>query len=206
MPLSDDLKLIFVHIPKNAGTSIYKTYFDDGGGRGRFFGHHNWSKYHRDVPEKWNRYTTFSVVRNVWDRVVSSYKYSKKEISFWHNAKNPEQSEMGKHPDYDVLKNKSFSEAVDMLNKLEHQGWDCQYPYICDEDQNIMVDRILKMENLESELNEMLKDLGEERKISLQEKNVTREEKDYCKWYGKEERKKVEEYYKTDIELFNYSF
>jgi len=203
MPVFDDLELIFIHIPKNAGTSIEMTI---NGERGEYSGHYEWKKYKRDVPSKWEDYASFSVVRNSFDRTVSNYVYSRRETSFWHNAKNPEQSRMGKHFDYDTLKDRSFSEAVDMLSELEHQGWGYQYPYICDEDQNIVVDYVLKMENLESEFNEMLRESGKERSISLKEKNVTREEKDYRKWYGEEEREKVKEYYKTDIELFNYSF
>lgn len=203
MPVFDDLDLIFIHIPKNAGTSIEMTIH---GERGQYSGHYDWKKYERDVPDKWKDYESFSVVRNPFDRTVSNYKYARKKRSFWHNAENPEQSRMGKHFDYETLKDRSFSEAVDMLSELEHQGWGYQYPYICDEDENIVVDRILKIENLQEEFNEMLNELGKERKVSLKEKNVTREEKNYREWYGEEEKKKVQEHYKTDIELFDYSF
>lgn len=206
MPLSDDLKLIFIHIPKNAGTSIYKTYFDDGSGRGEFFGHHRWGTYKTKIPKKWNEYTTFAVVRNPWDRFVSSYSYAIKDVSFWHNAKNPGNSEMGKHPDYEVLKNKSFSEAVDMINELGHQGWDSQYPYVCDDKNNIKVDHVIKMENLKSGIKHMFSKEGVDVDYKMKEKNVTREEKNYRKWYNKKTKRKVEKYYKEDVELFDYSF
>ena len=206
MPVSDDIKLIFIHIPKNAGTSIYKEFFDDGSGRGAFFGHHKWQKYNRKIPGKWRSYTTFSVVRNPWDRVVSNYVYARKEESYWHSAKNPGKSKMGKHFDYDTLKNKSFSEAVNILDELEHQGWGYQHPYICDNDLNIKVDYVLRMENLDVEMKEMFDRENISVDYNMSKKNVTREDKNYREWYDKETQKKVEKYYKKDIEIFNYSF
>lgn len=206
MPVSDELNLIFIHIPKNAGTSIYKTYFDDGTGRGRFFGHHNWNKYSNQITNKWKSYTTFSVVRNPWDRVVSNYVYARKEESYWHNAINPEKSEMGKHFDYDTLKSKSFSEAVEIIDELEHQGWRPQYPYICDGDLNIKVDYVIKMEKLDEGMKEMFEEENIDVEYEMSEKNVTRGNRNCENWYDEKTRRKVAEYYKTDINLFNYLF
>lgn len=204
MPVSDSLNLIFVHIPKNAGTTIDNTFF--GEERGKFSGHHKWGTYKTKVSDKWDNYTTFSIVRNPWDRVVSSYVYARKDESYWHSAINPEQSRMGKHFDYDTLKDKSFSEAVEMIDDLEHQSWGSQYPYICDDEKNTKVDYVLRMENLNSELENMFSEEGVEVKYNMKKENVTREEKDYREWYNGETKKKVKNYYKTDIELFDYSF
>jgi hypothetical protein len=69
---SEKYNISFVHIPKNAGTSITKFL----GTNNNFFVHINWSAIKKpQVP-------TFAVVRNPYDRLVSIYKYNNYEFSF----------------------------------------------------------------------------------------------------------------------------
>lgn len=199
MPISNKHNLILVHIPKNAGTSIEETLEMN-----ELSGHHKWYNYKYKVPEKWENYYKFSVVRNPFDRVVSNYVYARKEVSYWHNALNPDKSRYGKHRDYDTLKNKSFREAVHMIGDLEHQGWRDQYTYISDGEE-IFVDRVLKMENLTDGFNQMLSDLGVVG-YDLKHINSSRDENNYKSYYDRETREIVTEYYETDLELFDYSF
>ena len=69
----DEENLIFVHIPKNAGTSIC-----------RYFNY--LATYHETIydfketfPDKYNSYKKFAIVRNPYDRMVSWYFHLKKE-------------------------------------------------------------------------------------------------------------------------------
>ena len=64
-----DRKLIFVHIPKNAGTSVAESLF------GRSFGHHT-AKFYRDLdPEFYQTVPTFAILRDPIDRFISAYYF-----------------------------------------------------------------------------------------------------------------------------------
>ncbi len=148
MPISFKHKLIFIHIPKNAGTSITNTLnmLDAG--------HHTPEYYIKNYPNEWKNYKKFAVVRNPWDRVVSNYEYAKLEESYWHSSKN--NKPYGKHVDYSLLQNKTFVDCVGILisnrSNLRHQGWRNQSTYL--KLNNSFIDDIetVKFENLQEEL------------------------------------------------------
>jgi len=72
----DEYKTIFVHIPKNAGTSI-KAFF----GNKEFYHKHKAIKeIKNENPEIYNSYRKFTVVRNPYDRMVSWYFYLKRAM------------------------------------------------------------------------------------------------------------------------------
>lgn len=68
--LYDNTKVIFVHIPKCAGTSIAHT----------LYGTHTWHWKSSELRfinrQKFDSYFRFSIVRNPWDRLYSTYKYA----------------------------------------------------------------------------------------------------------------------------------
>ena len=81
----EELKLIFIHIPKTGGTFIEnrlyllariinsKKYL-------RFSGHHSISS----LNEKYSEYTSFCVVRNPYDRLISAYNYLRSRNDKYH--------------------------------------------------------------------------------------------------------------------------
>ena len=107
--ISHKYKCIFVHIPKNAGSSVEKAFgFSDIHHKGyskhtpywRYFGHWSndinrieypidktrlWeenSAYHNSVyMERAAEYFKFAIVRNPWDRLVSTWKYDQNLLS-----------------------------------------------------------------------------------------------------------------------------
>jgi chondroitin 4-sulfotransferase 11 len=196
MPVSDKYKLIFIHIPKNAGTAITNTLdmYD--------IGHHGWQYYKSKYPQKWEQYKKISVIRNPWDRVVSCYEYAKMEESYWHSKEG--KSKAGKHLDYDLLKDKSFGECLDILkNKpqmLRHQGWSNQSNYIYNNN-HLMVDYVLDVSEINDRLSEILN-----QKINIPKINVSNQN-NYKNYYIDNDMISfVKEYYKKDINNFNYNF
>jgi hypothetical protein len=126
MTICHQRKLIFVHIPKNAGTSIHslfdtnpKDYLPD----------QRWIEYKNHFNEYWENYTTFSIVRNPISRFISFYKYWK----------------MNENIDYDI---NQFIKNIDKIKTpiKNQQSW-----FIC-ENNKIMVDVIIRYENLYEEL------------------------------------------------------
>lgn len=193
MPVSDKYKAIFIHIPKNAGTSIIKEM-----GMERSF--HKKPKYYiENFPEEWSSYFKFAVSRNPWDRVVSCYEYARIEESYWHSSDG--KAIAGKHPDYDMLKNMSFEETVLLLkkspDKFKHPGWKNQCDFIMIENK-IIIDEVYKAEELYK--------IEEKFNIKIPFLNTSRENHDYKQYYSKKTSKIIADIYKKDIKLFNYKF
>jgi hypothetical protein len=118
--------LIFVHIPKNAGTSIHSLF--DTNPRD-YLPDQRWIKYKNHFSEYWEDYTTFSIVRNPISRFISFYKYWK----------------MNENLDYDI---NYFIQNIDKIKTpiKNQQSW-----FIC-ENNKVMVDVIIKYENLYKDL------------------------------------------------------
>lgn len=198
MPICDNHNFIFVHIPKNAGTTIEKTY-----GLTKMCGHHRWSSYLTHYPDKWETYHSFAIVRNPYDRAVSSYRYARKKISYWHNAAHPQKARYGKHPDYETLKNASFEDAVDMIPTLKHQGWNSQHHYICDKNLDMKVDRVIRMEKLSEQLSQLCAEWNIPFK-KLPVINASQIDKNWEDYYTPKLKQKVLDIYQSDFELFGY--
>ena len=195
MPISDKHKIIFIHIPKNAGTAFMDSLNIEKTG-------HQLARYYTKYKKKWLNYTKIAIVRNPWDRVVSNYEYARLDKSYWHSSDGG--GIYGKHRDYDLLKNMDFKSAIRLLakkpKKFKHQGWKSQFPYICNLKQQMIVDKIIKYEDLTSEFKLLFPD------ETLLVKNSSRKKRSYKEYYDQETIEIVKNFYKTDIKLFNYEF
>ena len=199
MPISDNLKTIFVHIPKNAGTAITNSKI------ARFYmgGHDSAKEIKNKEPKKWDEYFKFAVVRNPWDRVVSNYEYARMETSYWHSSDSSKP--YATHFDYHTLKDKTFEECVNMLyedrSSLKHQGWAPQYVWISDNEKNILVDKVFYHETLETdeEFNKLIPDLE---KVNFSD----RKSNNYKDYYTEDLIRKVSEIYEYDINLFKFKY
>lgn len=196
MPISHEAKLIFIHIPKNAGTAItnYFAMDDDG--------HHNAAYYIEKYPDYWPLYKKISVIRNPWERVVSCYKYARLEKSYWHASDGNALD--GKHPDYDLLKNKSFEECLYILeNKpdiLKHPGWKNQGSYIVSNGE-LLVDKIIHINALNKELSNIIG-----RKMAIPVINNSTDQ-NYKTFYPSQKLKNiVAKKYLFDIEYFGFKY
>ena len=198
MAYSESKNLLFIHIPKNAGTSIINTLAL------KPHGHFTWNE-HPPTPTDAR---SFAVIRNPWDRFVSCYEFAKMKKSYWHSIAGS--SIWGEHPDYDLCNSLPFTDFVNQFAAghltIEHSGWGPQYQYVCDRDGSVKVDKLLKCENISSELNEFLEDCGLET-VELPRDNSSRPaDKSYKDYYTQETAHKVGQLYCTDIALFDYEF
>lgn len=199
--ISDIYQCIFIHIPKAAGNSIKEALELPGRG------HLPWQYFYLVYPEKWDSYTKFAVVRNPWDRVVSAYHYAIMDKNFWHD--NLKQGDL--HPDYELLSKKTFAECCEIIrdrrNLLRHEAWYPQHVWIAKKENgsnSLMVDLILRYENLENDFTVLCEKLGISN-IHLPQVNPSNPEM-YRTYYSDETRKIIEHVYATDIKLFKYEF
>ena len=193
MPICHKHKFIFIHIPKNAGTSITETFnMDDKG-------HHFFNYYKDKYPTIWQSYKKIAILRNPWDRVVSNYEYARLEKSYWHSSENDRP--YGQHPDYNLLKDISFEECVNILfnnkSSFKHQGWSNQNEYISI-DGKIMVDELINQSDIKNYIKK-------EFNIDLLEINKSRS-KSYKEYYNQDLIDKVYQIYKDDVNLFNFNY
>lgn len=150
MPIAHKHKLIFIHIPKTAGTSIEKALgikrWDEKILRlkkeqkigGVLYAPQHYTgpmvKMHTKVLPYWNKYFKFSIVRHPYTRVLSE---------FWWVHRNKGKNFTFNRKGFDKYL-QQYYKVLDKDHKLS------QYDYLYDKDDNLLVDYVGKFENLES--------------------------------------------------------
>lgn len=202
MIISHKHKFIFLKTRKTAGSSIQKVLLNilgdddivltdgrDGHERKNattlLEPHAGWTEISTHYPYEWENYHKFTVERHSWDKVVSSY-------FFYKNVK-PKKVKRGF--EFFILNGKH-----QLVN---------DWPRYADQNDNILVDTILRYENLYTEFEEMLKMLNIPYNNELEKTFVKSEHRlvrDYREMYTDETRKRIEEIFNKPINFFNYVF
>jgi hypothetical protein len=190
-------KIIFIHIPKTAGSSIEHLLRDEGKYELDFIGVRNGRSTHHYMgielkmilKELYPTYYKFSFVRNPYDRLISEY--------FWcriNNVGHKFNKTFDEFLDYveDVIKNKKF------FKPIENDHFIPQYSFLFFNNK-LIVNNIFKYEDIETVAPLIKKRL--KIKTSLQHLNksvkneitLTQEQKD-----------RIYNLYRIDFETFNY--
>jgi len=213
MILSESGKFIFVHIQKNAGTSI------EGILRRRFSDVMLWHGRHgharsgiRDIGRsRWDRYYSFTFVRNPWDRMVSWYSMIQQELK-----KLPADRQASAKPFASPFWNQVVTNSHDFdsfLHNCTEPVFDgrClksyafnQLDYLLDEAGDLAVNFVGRFENLQADSSTVFDHLG----IGpgdLPTFNVS-QHGHYSQYYTGTTRDLVAERFQRDIESFGYRF
>ena len=83
---------------------------------------------------------------------------------------------------------------------IHHNHFIPQYEFICDSNNNIVVDKLFKFE----EFNEILKFLNEKKYNTKKEKNLNVSKNKEKIILNNNQKKKIYELYKKDFEIFKY--
>jgi hypothetical protein len=212
MIINHKYKFIFIHVPKCAGTSIKRALYPYGDKYDQFFGGHPDAPEGNDevhkhstalevkrfaTTERWEKYFTFSFVRNPFSRIVSLYNWwnevegifdpeakkaicdmSFKEFVFSeHSERSQLEFLTSKEHKETFVPNKNRIE-LDFIGKQETINKD--FSYLCG---------LLKLPNLS------LKKLNTTRNLG------TQKSMDY---YDEESEKHVRRKFNEDFDFFNY--
>jgi chondroitin 4-sulfotransferase 11 len=186
--------LIFVHVPKAAGTSVNIALY------GRPMGHYSVMEIKRTFPRMCKSVPVFSLVRNPWSRTYSAWKFAKAGATDIMGIHNPEQYRVSSFNCFESFL-KEWLVGKD-LNRLDFV-FKPQTDFLCDERGNIMVDFLGKVENM-SEVNDYVSNIVG-RPVIIGKKNSTAIEDDYRKYYKDSEMVDiVYNLYKEDFHNFGY--
>lgn len=148
MTINHEKKLIFIHIPKNAGTSIIKAM-----GLENLYMDKSIKEYKEHYGDYWNEYKKFTVVREPIDRFISAYKFARMDESGWFSATGEEGLE--KHHHYELCNEMNINEYVSYLytNKKEFNRWIAPQTFILsNKNGEREIDYYVRYENLLEDL------------------------------------------------------
>ena len=173
----EEYKAIFIHIPKNAGSSIEKL-FENSSFRVQPSKHADIHVIKRKFKNSYNNYRKFTIVRNPYDKMVSWYFYLKRNLGEEHEIVD-------------------FNEWI----KDPMQFWHADDPESFLNPQYTWVDdtvEILRFENLNEDINMFF---GKDLQLPVTNKS---NHEHYTNYYNKCSADIIYNRYKEDFKKYNY--
>lgn len=206
----DFSKLLFVRIPKNASTSIYKHLGQNNvifREREKFTINSHKPLYknlfdptHATVREiqsilpDFESYLSFAIVRNPWDRMVSMYLFAERKRLWWQHG---------------FATMPPFEEFCELALKCKKMGTTDFFPSLPQSFwlQDGSVNEILRFETLKEDFSRFL-EKNEIKNISqeIPRLNSSNRSKDYRDFFSEKTRQIVKQVHNEDIIRFQYSF
>jgi len=154
--INHQLKAIFIHIPKNAGTSIKRLLS---------MNHAHWTLEQTKATYgvEWDTYYKFAVVRDPIERLISTYEFSQMDKSYYHDNLNPSPDGIhgDRHCDYELVKGKSLDDCLRLLladpTALKQPGWLPQSHFLSNPE---AVDFVARHERIAADWQTIAKGLG----------------------------------------------
>lgn len=219
----DKYKTIFFHIPKAAGSSINRFLLpfskdilwegkpekygsvmirrplgEDHGFWGENYMHSSASEMVKFMgKEKFDSYYKFAVVRNTYERILSLFLWERNFKNFTlENVKETIQYNGVKGATEVYYKNGKFPQSRGAL-PINF--------FLCDEDDNLMMDKIIYFENLNEGISKVAKKIG----LPSDELNFhvnTTDHQHYSTYYTQEIIDLIDEVYELEIKKFKFKF
>ena len=194
-PLWRRAGLIFIHIPKAAGTSVNMALI------GRSPGHATAAQVRTFAPVEFRDLPTFSLVRNPWARCLSTYRFVRNggsDVPIWR----PERFQRREFRSFAAFVEEWLVEQdvrrTDVVFRPQHQ-------FIADGTGAVLVDHVGFVERMPETATYLEETFG--RKVEIGHLNRTNgEPTDYHSFYTSGLVDTVGKIYARDVEMFGYSF
>lgn len=203
-------KILFIHIPKNAGTSIERTVFNDYNFENKNDGDYligyssefkinlqhatinELLQFNLITEEVLEQYNSFAVVRDPFTRSISSYFWLMKDLKIEDSFKNF------------LLEQGQFSKENLSKNKIQvkdHMYTQSAFLKCNDE---IKVKKILRFEDLPYAFNDYMDVIGNEAKLTMHYKKNKKSLFKIIKLFNEDNVKLIQERFEEDFINFDY--
>lgn len=201
--LSHEYKFIFIHIPKTAGTTICSSW--EGAllknvckKSGVLGGTHKSAMQLKEMfPAEWEEYTKWAVIRNPYDRFVSKYYFKQLEPRKNFDLEWTDKEAEGILPQlYWITDRHDYFLPTSPYDRKDlHFG-------------NIVVDKLLRYENLNQELKNLFEELGIKLKSydAIPHFRQTRMVGDYKNYFDEKLKGIVKYLYREDLKRLGYDW
>ncbi len=192
LKINDETGVLFVHVPKCAGTTIIRQ-------KPIAHGHRSANFYVWRDPALFARCFTFGFVRNPYDRLVSAFHYLRSDKTSARDAEF-NQAALARYPDFQAF-------AADLAHagaRARMLGWLHFLPqsyYLCDRKGQVLVDFVGHTETFADGLDKVNEISGLEFE-NIRERGVARAS--WRDFYDAQTARTVEEIYAEDFEIFGY--
>ena len=191
-------EVVFVHVPKTGGASVLQICIRHGV---RLIGHDLRNPNYISLAEYRKRKTgiySFSIVRNPWDRVVSTY-YFLKSGGIKQEDKEDAERFVTRYSCFDEFVLEAFRDNT-ILEQIHFRP---QYKWISD-DRGIITDQLGRFENLQIDCSRWFSMIG---LPNYKLPHVNRSRHDlYKTYYTKQTQEIIRRIYSRDIQLFGYHY
>ena len=181
--MEKEVKRLFIHIPKNGGSSVHKEMTVLS------FHHNRWKDVPRDIRYI---YKSFAVIRNPWARMVSRYVMGIPTSDTNDHGTTWNTFEEFLETRY-VWTDKQWYDPI--------RSWNTQYDYVCDESDIVRCD-ILRLEHIDYELVSYL----QLNTPYIAKENVGDYTRNYQDYYNKQTIQIVADWYEQDIDYWGFDF
>jgi hypothetical protein len=192
--LINNPKCVFIHIPKNAGSTI----------RNGIFKQNYEGPVFNEIPNEWEEFFSFAFVRNPYDRLVSAWKMFSKGMQ---NTKwSRSDSERLNGIDFFSFLELAIDSSIDYQSRhtiesvLKHHTLPQTHPYHCIQHAKF----IGKFENLKNDF-EYVANIIRLSDYEFEHLNKT-QRVSYKNYYDNACFELVTKHYQSDLDAFDYSF
>ncbi len=216
------LEAIFVHIPKNGGSSIGRSLV------GKYDGNHMPIRSYQMIYPKatYDRFFKFAFSRNPFDRLLSGYRSMTLGTEPAGPTAEGSTAQAGPQIAAQVdardrlLKPRSELRGLDRFRDFEHfvtewatptntrrfEHFRPQYRFVCAPDGRLETNFIGRFETMDADLKVIAERLGVETELRHENRTLGDKPSDYTDYYTPRSRRIVERLYGRDLRLFDYGF